>query len=113
SSNHETKVARTEMYGPLLVIQREQAGPLFSDEKQQPLLLSGLLKKTMDDLASRPESRYQAIPDYYRTMTAASSAGFDYLLVCNAQLLTGPFPAQLQLVARTAHFALLRSPGTR
>jgi hypothetical protein len=75
SGNHKTKVARTEMYGPLLVIQREQAGPLFSDEKQQPSLLNGPLKSTMDDLASRQESRYQAIPDYYRTMTAASSAG--------------------------------------
>jgi hypothetical protein len=111
ASNHETKVPRPELYGPLLVIQAGQAAPLFSDAKQQPLLLNGPLKRAMADLKSRPEGQYHIHPDQNRYMTAAAASGFEYLLVCNADLLTQPFPPQLQLVARTAHFALLRAPG--
>ncbi len=64
-------------------------------------------------LAADPASRFERMHDYNGYMTAAAAAGFDYLLVCNAQLLKEPFPPQLQLIARSAHFALLRAPGAR
>ncbi len=112
AGNHETKIPRTEMYGSLLVIQREQAGPLFADEKQQPLLLNGRLKTAMDRLASQPTiTKFEVIPDYNKYMAAAAAAGFDYLLVSNAQLLTGPLVPELTLVTRTPHFMLLRASG--
>jgi hypothetical protein len=111
AGNHETKIMRTEMFGPLLIIQREQAGPLFTDPNQQPLLLKGPLKAAMDDLASRPGGRSGIFLDPYRYVTAAAASGFDYMLVSNAQLLTRPLPPGLPVVARTAHFVLLRAPG--
>jgi hypothetical protein len=113
AGNHETKVPRTEMFGPLLIIQHGQAGPLFADPNQQPLLLNGPLKKAMDDLAARPGSRTGIFLNPYRYVTAAAASGFDYMLVSNAQLLTKPLPAQLPVVARTTHFILLRAPAAR
>ena len=106
SGHHETKVPRCEMYGPLLIAQFGQIGPLFSDEKQQPLRLIGPLKRADDAL-----QKGAAIPrdDYNRQMTAAASAGFDYLLVCNTQLLKQPFPPGLEKIAATPRFALLRA----
>ena len=47
--------------------------------------------------------------DYNTYMSDAVVAGFDYLLVCNAQLMTQPFPDNASLVAQTSHFALLRA----
>lgn len=114
AGNHETKVPRTEMFGPLLIIQRQQAGPLFADPNQQPLLLKGPLKKAVEDLASRPGGRTGIFLDPYRYVTAAAASGFDYMLVSNAQLLARPLPPELPVVARTPHFILLRarpSPG--
>ena len=106
SGHHETKVPRCEMYGPLLIAQFGQIGPLFSDEKQQPLRLTGRLKQADEALHTGT-----VIPrdDYNRQMTAAASAGFDYLLVCNTQLLKRPFPPGLEKIAATPHFALLRA----
>ena len=113
AGNHETKIARTEMFGPLLIIQREQAGPLFADPHQQPLLLNGPLKAAIDDLASRPDGRSGIFLDPYRYVMAASASGFDYMLISNAQLLTRPLPPELPVVARTPHFVLLSAPGTK
>lgn len=111
--NHETKVPRTEMFGPLLIIQREQAGPLFADPNQQPLLMKGPLKKAVDDLALRPGGIGGIFLDPYRYVTAAAASGFDYMLVSNAHLLTRPLPPELPVVVRTQHFILLRAPGAR
>ena len=105
---HETNVPRCEMYGPLSIAQFEQAGPLFADENQHPLRLMGPLKQAAARL-ERSIVPMEPDTDYNSYMTVAASAGFDYLLVCNAQLLTRPFPANTQLVARTQHFALLRA----
>lgn len=107
SGFHETNVPRCEMYGPLLVSQYGQAGPLFADAKQQPLGLVGRLKDAVATLhANQPLERPS---DYARFMSDAASAGFDYMLVCNAHLLTQPYPDNAALVAQTAHFALLRA----
>lgn len=111
--NHETKVPRTEMFGPLLIIQREQAGPLFADPDQQPLLMKGPLKKAVGDLALRPGGIGGIFLDPYRYVTAAAASGFDYMLVSNAHLLTRPLPPELPVVARTPHFILLRAPAAR
>ena len=111
--NHETKVPRTEMFGTLLVIQREQAVPLFADPNQQPLLMKGPLKKAADELETRPGGIGGIFLDPYRYVTAAAASGFDYMLISNAQLLTRPLPPELPVVARTPHFILLSAPGTR
>jgi len=111
--NHETKVPRTEMFGSLLIIQREQAGPLFADPNQQPLLLKGPLKKAVADLEAHPDGRSGIFLNPYRYVTAAAASGFDYMLVSNAQLLTRPLPPELAVVAQTPHFILLRAPGAR
>ena len=108
--NHETKIPRSEMFGPLLIIQREQAGPLFADPNQQPLLLKGPLKAATDRLAARPGGRAGIYLDPYRYVMAAAASGFDYMLVANAQLLTRPLPPELPMVAHTSHFILLRAP---
>ena len=49
------------------------------------------------------------IADYNRYMSAAAAAGFDYLLICNTQLLTQTYPGNLAMIAQTRHFALLRA----
>ena len=109
--NLETKVPRTEMFGSLLVIQRGQAVPLFADPNQQPLLLKGPLKRAVKKLDVHPDGRSGIFLNPYRYVTAAAEAGFDYMLVSNAQLLTRPLPPELAVVARTPHFILLRAPG--
>jgi hypothetical protein len=108
--NHETKIPRSEMFGPLSIMLFRQAGPLFADPNQQPLLLNGPLKRAMDDLIMRPGGRAGIYLDPYRYVMAASAAGFDYMLVSNAQLLKHPLSPTLPVVARTAHFILLRAP---
>ena len=108
AGRHEIDVPRCEMYGPLAIAQFEQAGPLFADGQQQPLLLAGPLRQAVMRL-DRGVKAVQPGADYNSYIAAAASAGFDYLLVCNSQLLTRPFPANAQLVARTPHFALLQA----
>lgn len=104
---HETEVPRCEMYGPLLVAQNEQGGPLFGQKNQHPMLLAGRLKTAVRFL----DSHFAAdkIGNYAGYITAAASIGFNYMLVCNTHLLTQPFPPDVAVVARTPHFALLRS----
>ncbi len=91
----------------MLIAQYRQAGALFADEKQQPLRLIGALKEAVADLPGHPPG--EPIADYNRYMSAATAAGFDYLLVCNIQLLTQPYPGNLAMIAQTRHFALLRA----
>ena len=47
---HETDAPRSEMYGPLLIVQYDQVGPLFGQKNQHPLLWSGPLKAAVDPL---------------------------------------------------------------
>jgi hypothetical protein len=109
SGHHETRVPRCEMYDPLLIIEYGQIGPLFADRNQQPLLLAGALGRAQDRLQSTMLIPNERTKDYNPYIIAAAAAGFDYLLVCNTQLLTRPFPTNLTLIAQTSHFALLRA----
>lgn len=104
---HETDVARCEMFGHLLVAQNEQGGPLFGQKNQHPMLLAGRLKSAVQFLDARfaPDR----IGNYAGYMTAAASVGFNYMLVCNGHLLRQPYPPEIALMAKTPHFALLRS----
>src|SRR5580698_569593 len=107
NGRHETNVPRCEMYGPLLVALYDQAAPLFADEKQQPLAMTGALRRAVGEGRPLPvaDPLHQ---DYDGMIRHAFDAGFDHVLVCNAQLLGGPYPASVEATARTAHFALLR-----
>jgi hypothetical protein len=107
NGRHETNVPRCEMYGPLLVALYDQAAPLFADEKQQPLAMTGALRRAVGEGRPLPvaDPLHQ---DYDGMIRHAFDAGFDHVLVCNAQLLGGPYPAGVEATARTAHFALLR-----
>jgi hypothetical protein len=108
AGHHETRVPRCEMFGPMLVLDDRAAAPLFSDPNQQPLIKIGRLKTAAESLqAAVPLPRPETI-DYRPYMAGAIKAGFDYLLVCNANLLNLPLPAGLQLIAQTSHFQLLR-----
>ncbi|MDR3450059.1 MAG: hypothetical protein P4M15_10010 [Alphaproteobacteria bacterium] len=104
---HETEVPRCEMYDPLLISQYGQVGPLFAYPDQQPLQLRGKLKQAVDALtAAFP---LEKINDYNLYAQTAASVGFDYLMVCNADLMARPFPANVRVIAETPHFALLRA----
>jgi hypothetical protein len=107
SGNHETDVPRCEMYAPMLVANYDQISWLFAEKDQQPLLLTGRLKASLNALHGRYKPDHEG--EYTRYMSDAVVSGFDYLLVCNAHLLTQPFPSNAALVARTQHFALLRA----
>jgi hypothetical protein len=111
SGHHETEVSRCEMYGPLLITQFGQIGPLFDDPNQHPLVLAGALKKATDNLAANAAVTNERTADFNPYMMTAASAGFQYLLVCNPGLLTHPLPSQMKLIARTPHFALLQTKG--
>jgi hypothetical protein len=107
--HHETNVPRSEMYGPLLVPLYHQAVPLFSDERQQPLLLNGALRASNLHMPALPLMEGGVKQNYESYMERAASGGFDYLLICNADLLDQPSPANTMVIARTAHFVLLKS----
>lgn len=104
---HATNVPRCEMFGPLLVATHGQAGPLFADPKQQPLALAGRLKNAVETLHERHPLERPS--DYNLYMKDAVVAGFDYLLVCNAQHLKQPFPDNTTVMAQAGHFALLKA----
>lgn len=100
---------RSEMYGPLLVIQYGQAGPLFANATQQPIRLVGKLGEAA---AGTPKSlglKNKDAPEFFsRFIEHAQAAGqYDYILICNAQRLTRPFPRGTAIAARTAQFTLL------
>ena len=107
NGRHETNVPRCEMYGPLLVALYGQAAPLFADEKQQPLAMTGRLRQAVGEGWPKPveDPMHQ---DYDGLITNALDSGFDSVLVCNAGLLGGPYPQGVEVVARTGQFALLR-----
>jgi hypothetical protein len=109
AGHHETKVPRCEMFGPMLVLDDRAAAPLFSDPNQQPLVKTGRLKTAAESLQGAvPVPRPETV-DYRPYMAGAIKAGFDYLLVCNANLLSQPLPAGLEVIGKTAHFQLLRA----
>ena len=107
NGRHETNVPRCEMYGPLLVALYGQAAPLFADEKQQPLAMTGRLRAAVGEGRVQPVID-PARQDYDGLIRHAFAAGFDHVLVCNAELLGGPYPTGIDVIARTNQFALLR-----
>jgi hypothetical protein len=107
SGHHETTVLRCPVYGPLLVALHKDLTPLFADPDQQPLLLVGKLgqaQQRLDRITPLPDER---VRDFNPYMTEAADAGYQYLLVCNRQLITKPFSSRFRLRSETAHFALL------
>jgi hypothetical protein len=107
NGRHETNVPRCEMYGPLLVALYGQAAPLFADEKQQPLAMTGPLRQAVGEGRPKPVEDPMR-QDYDGLIRSAFAGGFDSVLVCNAGLLGGPYPQGIEVVARTKQFALLR-----
>ncbi|HEY2836477.1 MAG TPA: hypothetical protein VGI89_07900 [Rhizomicrobium sp.] len=107
NGRHETDVPRCEMYGPLLVALYGQAAPLFADEKQQPLAMTGLLRQAVGEGRPKPVEDPMR-QDYDGLIIRAFDGGFDHVLVCNAGLLGGPYPQGIEVMARTRQFALLR-----
>jgi hypothetical protein len=99
---------RCQMYGPLLISTHGQIGPLFANADQQPLRLVGKLRQAFDALPINT-GKAHTNPQYYDNIAAAAGpAGFDYLLVCNIELLTRPLPRGYAEVARTTHFVLFK-----
>lgn len=101
STKHATHVPRCEMYGPLLIAELGHAGPLFADEKQQPLRLIGPMK------GGGSTGRRQAI-EYRDQVIRPLDTGYDNVLVCNSHLLPEPVPQGTRPVATSEHFVLLR-----
>jgi hypothetical protein len=100
SGKHATHVPRCEMYGPLLIAELGHAGPLFADEKQQPLRLIGPM--------NGGGSTGRRAPLAYRDQVVGPlRAGYD-VLICNSHLLSEPVPDGARAVARSEHFVLLR-----
>jgi hypothetical protein len=58
-----------------------------------------------------PVSPDERTRDFNPYMAAAASAGFEYLLVCNAHLVARPFSRDMVVVAESLHFALLKAKG--
>jgi len=109
SGFHETNVPRCEMYGPLLIAEYGQIGPLFANEKQQPLAMIGPLKNAVDGTDVPARLLREVDNDSSRSVAIAAAAGFQYILICNTRLLKQSLPAGTTLVARTDNFALVRA----
>lgn len=101
SGKHATHVPRCEMYGPLLIAELGHAGPLFADEKQQPLRLIGPMK-------GGGSTGRRAPVEYRDQVVDALRSGYDDVLVCNSHLLPQPVPDGVRAVATSEHFVLLR-----
>jgi hypothetical protein len=101
---------RCEMYGPLLALLYGQATPLFADNTQQPLKIIGDLRQGIDALPANPHLQGIGEARYERDVVAASAkAGrFGYVLVCNADRLPGPLPANVSVAAQSGRFQVLR-----
>lgn len=100
SGKHETDVPRCEMFGPLLIAEMGHAGPLFADEKQQPLRLVGPMEGG-GSTGRRP------VITYADQVTGPLQNGFDAVLVCNSNLLPSPVPQGARALAKTSHFVLI------
>ena len=99
---------RCPMYRPLLISMDGQIGSLFANETQQPLRLIGPLRTA---LAAMPPGRASGDmrPGFYDdTLAAAGPAGFQYVVLCNAERLTRPLPSSATVLAHTPRFTLLR-----
>ena len=88
-------------------------GALFADEFKQPLALTGRLRAALAALPPGFAAGHNP-PGYDDDVIArAGPAGFDFLLVCNAQRLVRPLPAGVVVAARTPRLTLLDLRGTR
>jgi hypothetical protein len=98
---------RCQMFPPRLVSEFHMVGRLFANATQQPLEIIGPLKSAIQTTVSRaPEARRQ--PRYHeRAIAAAIPAGFDAVLVCDANRLTGPLPDTVRIAAQSGRFTLL------
>ena len=104
---------RCLMYRPLLVRDHGAIGALFADEFKQPLALTGRLRAALAALPPGFAAGHNP-PGYDDDVIArAGPAGFDFLLVCNAQRLVRRLPAGVVVAARTARLTLLDLRGTR
>lgn len=103
----DSDARRCSMYRPLLISEHGAIGPLFADVLKQPLRLAGPLAAAV---AALPPGRASGeVLDYYSDLVARSgAAGFDYLLVCNADRLAHPLPTGVTTIAHTPRFDLLR-----
>ena len=98
---------RCQMFPPRLVSEFNQVGRLFANATQQPLDITGPLRSAIANGISRaPDVRRQ--PLYHeRAIAAAIPAGFDAVLVCDADRLSRPFPESLKVAAQAGRFTLL------
>lgn len=98
---------RCQMFPPRLISDFQMVGRLFAHATQQPLEITGPLKRAIDRTLSRdPDVRRQ--PFYHeRAIAAAIPAGFDAVLVCDAERLIGPVSDSLKIAAKSGRFTLL------
>lgn len=93
---------RCQMLGPLAVMKKHAATPLFADPTQQPLLLRGELR-TISRLGKGPRQAEDGgwLPgstaqDEARLARIAADRSADAVLVCGRERLTRPLPANLR-----------------
>ena len=106
-SPRDSTSPRCAMYRPLLIRDYHQIGPLFADGYKQPLQLVGRLQAAMTALP-RGFAAGNNRPGYDDEVVArAGPAGFDFLLVCQARLLSRTLPVGVTVAAQTPHLTLL------
>lgn len=107
---HSSRAPRCGMYGPLLVVDFHQAVSLFAHDTQQPLREIGRLAAGVAAFQPTAGTWVGVNPDEYdRYLKSLRVAGyFQYVLVCNANLLPRPLPAFAKIVTRTPRFELLK-----
>gem|GEM_PF-1699227 len=107
---HSSRAPRCGMYGPSLVIGYHQAVPLFANDTQQPMRQIGRLAAGVAAFQPAVGTWVGVNPDEYdRYLEALRAAGyFQYVLVCNANLLPRPLPTFAKIVSQTPRFELLR-----
>lgn len=104
------RVPRCGMYAPLLITNYGQVVSLFADPAKQPLAEVGALAA---GVAAMPADRGVLTgidADFYDGFLRSlhDARRFDYVLICNADRLPRALPAFAPIVARTAHFAVVR-----
>ncbi len=108
ASRPDSGTPRCEMYRPLLISLFGDVGDLFANETQQPLRIVGPLRVALSRL---PPSRGPNREPQRRTsgtMSAAGTAGFGYLMICNWSLIGTDAPVGGTLLTRTSRFELFR-----